>query len=47
MVGPRSLLNRMVGEYLLVMPHVRQGPIQPDHVAGQQVELILLELLLH
>lgn len=30
-----------------MVPHVRERPIQPDHVAGQQVELVLLELLLH
>lgn len=30
-----------------MVPHVRERPIQPDHVTGQQVELVLLELLLH
>lgn len=29
------------------MPHVRQRSIQPNHVAREQIELILLELFLH
>lgn len=32
---------------LLVVAHIDQGPIQRDHVTGHQIELVLLELLLH
>lgn len=30
-----------------VQPHVRQSPVEGDHVAGHQVELVDLEELLH
>lgn len=33
--------------HLLGIAHVGQRPVQRDHVAGHQIELVLLELLQH